>query len=152
MKTIVIEGTDGVGKSTVIKALDEYFQSHYIPVKIKDRDRDTISANMMFDINMVTRTNNIREYLKNNDVIVIFMVNTDSEELMRRIRTREKPISDFDLDAPKYNDLYLETFKQMDQFGMTENKLAMVDVTDDDKTETFNTTLTARRTLWPEAR
>ena len=119
---IIIEGTDGVGKSTTIKELKKY------NILCQDRSRDIISKYMMFNIDMETRINRYYEYLKNNDCIVIILINNDKEELMKRIYSRDK-ISDFDLQAYEYNLLYKETYEYMKEKNMLLNKLFIVDVT-----------------------
>ena len=119
---IIIEGTDGVGKSSTIEELKKY------SIVCQDRSRDVISKYMMFDVSMEDRVNEYYKYLKDNDCIVLILVNNDKEELMRRIYSREK-ISDFDLQAYEYNILYKETYEYMKKKKMLLDKLFMVDVT-----------------------
>ena len=119
---IIIEGTDGVGKSTTIEKLKEY------NIICQDRSSDVISKYMMFDIDMETRVRKYFEYLKNNDCLILILINNDKEELMRRIYSRDK-ISDFDLYAYEYNLLYKETYEYMREKNMLLNKLFMIDVT-----------------------
>ena len=119
---IILEGTDGVGKTSTIKKLKEE------NIICEDRSKDIISKYMMFDVDLKYRVNKYYKYLKNNDVKVIFMINNDKEELMRRIYKRKK-ISDFDLKAYEYNNLYKETFNYMKDNNLLLNKLYMVDVT-----------------------
>lgn len=119
---IIIEGTDGVGKSTTIEELKKY------DIICQDRSRDIISKYMIFDIDMETRVNKYYEYLKNNDCLIIFLINNDKEELMKRIYSREK-ISEFDLHAYEYNVLYKKTYEYMKEKNMLLNKLFIVDVT-----------------------
>lgn len=142
--TVVIEGTDGVGKSTVIKALDEYFNSKSITERKRtditdrklefeflDREKTAISASMLFTVRMKDRVERIRRYLKANpDTLVLFLVNEDANELMRRIKSRNKPISDFDDQAPAYNLMYMATFREMERNQYVGHQLTMVDVTD----------------------
>lgn len=122
---IIIEGTDGCGKTTTIEALKKIFPK----ATFSDRDHDTICKYMLKDVPMETRIDAYHTFLQNNDVKVIFLINNDAKELIRRVKTRDKPISDFDLDAPLYNEMYRETFKVMEQNNMTEGKMFMVDVT-----------------------
>ena len=119
---IIIEGTDGVGKSTTIKRLAKN------NIICQDRSRNVISKYMLFDISMENRVNKYFEYLKNNDCLIIFLINNSKSELMRRIYSREK-ISDFDLQAYEYNLLYKETYEYMKKKNMLLNKLYMIDVT-----------------------
>jgi thymidylate kinase len=155
--TVVIEGTDGVGKSTVIKALEQYFGNHTIterkqtdenPVKLEfeflDRETTTISASMLFTVRMKDRIERIKKYLDNNrDTFVLFLVNEDANELLRRIETRDKPVSDFDREAPAYNLLYMSTFREMKCHNMVNHQIAMIDVTDDDITTEQESTISA---------
>ena len=119
---IIIEGTDAVGKTSTINELKKF------NIICEDRSKDVISKYMLFDYNMEFRANMYHEYLKNNDSLVIFLVNNDGEELLRRVNSREI-IGDYDLDAPKYNKLYLDTYLYMKEHNMLENKLFLVDVT-----------------------
>lgn len=119
---IILEGTDGVGKTTTINALKKD------NISCQDRSKDIFSKYMLFDIDMKERTRHYYDYLKNNDCIVIFLINNDKEELMRRIYSREK-ISDFDLQAYEYNQLYKETYNYMSKYDMLCGKLFLVDVT-----------------------
>lgn len=117
----IIEGTDGVGKSITIEKLLEY------GIVCQDRSNDVISKYMLFDVSMEERANHYYEYLKNTDKRIIFMINNDSNELMRRINSRGE-ISDFDLDTVKYNKLYLDTYNYMKERDLLCNKLFLVDV------------------------
>lgn len=143
--TVVIEGTDGVGKSTVIKALEQYFGNHTIterkqtdenPVKLEfeflDRETTTISASMLFTVRMKDRVERIKKYMDANpDTFILFLVNEDAEELMRRIKTRDKPISDFDNDAPAYNLMYTATYREMERQKYVNHQIGLLDVTGD---------------------
>ena len=119
---IIIEGTDGVGKTTTIEKLKE------CGIIIQDRSRDVISKYMLFNIDMKTRANKYFEYLKNNECLILFLINNDKEELMRRIYSRKK-ISDFDLHAYEYNLLYRETYEYMKINNLLLDKLFIIDVT-----------------------
>lgn len=159
--TVVIEGTDGVGKSTVIKALEQYFGDHTIteykqtdkePVKLEfeflDRETTTISASMLFTVRMKDRIERIKKYLDNNsDTFVLFLVNEDAKELLRRIETRDKPVSDFDREAPAYNLLYMATFHEMKRHNMVNHQIGMLDVTDDDITTEKESTISAVKNM-----
>lgn len=119
---IILEGTDGVGKTATIKrlALDG--------IVCKDRSKDIISKNMLFDVSMEKRVKIYDEYLKSSNDIVIFLINNDEDELMKRIYSREV-ISDFDLEAFKYNQLYVDTYKYMEVHNMLYGKLFLIDCT-----------------------
>lgn len=86
------------------------------------------SKYMLFEYSLEYRAKKYNEYLKNNDVKVIFLVNNDKEELERRVKSR-KIIDEFDLKAYEYNKLYKETFDYMKENNMLENKLFLIDVT-----------------------
>lgn len=118
----IIEGTDGVGKSVTIEKLIEK------GILAQDRCMDVISKNMLFDVDMESRANIYQEYLKQTDKKIIFLVNNSREELESRINKREV-LSQYDLEAYKYNQLYLETYNYMKEKNMTENKLFLVDCT-----------------------
>lgn len=119
---VIIEGTDGVGKSETIKRL---LLDGFI---CKDRESSIVSANMLFDIPMEERANKYLQFLNENNDILIFLINNDKEELLRRVRSRDK-ISDFDLDTYEYNQLYKDTYEYMRDNNMLEEKLYMIDCT-----------------------
>ena len=116
---IILEGTDAVGKTSVINSLKEY--------NIKDRD-SYISSLMNFDISLKTRSNKLNEYLKNINDYVIFLVNNDKNELERRVNSRSV-IDEYDRLTYLYNILYFETFLYMEYNNLLENKLYMIDCT-----------------------
>jgi len=118
----IIEGTDGVGKTTTII---ELLKSGII---CQDRCMDIISTNMLFDVSMKERANKYQNYLKNIDKKIIIMVNNDKEELQRRINKR-KVISKFDELAYEYNELYKDTYNYMEEHNMLENKMFLADCT-----------------------
>lgn len=118
----IIEGTDGVGKSATIEVLIKK------GIIAQDRCMKVISKNMLFNIDMEKRATIYQEYLKKIDKKVIFLVNNSRKELEERINKR-KVLSDYDLEAFKYNQLYLDTYNYMKERNMTENKLFLVDCT-----------------------
>jgi len=119
---IILEGTDGVGKTETIKRL------LMDGIVCQDREMSVISKNMLFDISMEDRAMLYYEYLSSNDKHIIFLINKDKEELERRINSREV-LSEFDLDAFKYNSLYEETYLYMKNKNMLQGKLHLVDCT-----------------------
>ena len=121
---VILEGTDAVGKTTAIQFLTRLMPDH----TFRDRERTVISPMMVFSLTTEDRGKAYSEFLKHNEVFVIFLINNDGEELLRRVKSREK-ISDFDLDAPRYNTMYLYTYKYMENNDLLHNKMAMVDVT-----------------------
>ena len=122
---VIIEGTDGCGKTTTIESLKKIFPK----IDFSDRDHGTICKYMLKDVDMDTRIKAYNAFLKANDVKVMFLINNDGKELLRRIKTRNKPISDFDLEAPFYNTMYRDTYVTMNVNHLTEGKMFMVDVT-----------------------
>ena len=115
---IVLEGTDAVGKTSVINNLMEY--------QLLDRDKN-ICKLFEFDISLIDRVKKIKEYIKYNNYI-IFLVNNDKEELERRIKLRNT-IDEYDKYIYLYNLLYLETFLYMEKNNLLNNKLFMVNCT-----------------------
>ena len=119
---IIIEGTDGVGKTVTIEKL---LQKGII---CQDRSVENVSNYMFFNINMTTRAKKIEQFLLNNNIIIIILVNNDKNELETRIKSR-KVISAYDLDAFKYNKLYLDTYNYMKKQKMLHDRLFLVDCT-----------------------
>jgi len=117
---IILEGTDAVGKTSVINKLHGY--NHVIV----DRDKN-ICKLITFNISLIDRVKSIVEYLKQTDNIVIFLINNDKEELERRISKRDI-IDEYDKYAYLYNLLYLETYTYIKQNNLVDN-LYMVDCT-----------------------
>lgn len=115
---IILEGTDAVGKSSVIERLSEY--------EIKDRDKNICSL-MDFNLSLLSRVNKLVNYLEQIDDIVIFLINNDKEELERRISKREI-IDEYDKYTYLYNLIYLETYTYIKQNNII-NNLYMVDCT-----------------------
>lgn len=118
----IIEGTDGVGKTETIKKLLED------GIICQDRLVEVVSKNMFFDIDMDVRAKRIEDYLINNNNDIIILINNDKEELEKRIRMREV-LSEYDLEAFRYNQLYLDTFNYMKENKMLHNKMFLVDCT-----------------------
>ena len=121
---VIVEGTDAVGKTTTItKLLSD-------GIICQDRCEDVISKNMLFDVSHEKRGEEIyNKYFSNkSDANIIFLVNFDEKELMRRVTSRGK-ISDFDLDAYKYGLLYKETYDYMISHYKTNGRLRLVDCT-----------------------
>lgn len=119
---IVLEGTDGVGKTSTIKLLKDE------GILCDDRCKNVISKYMLFSVSMQERVKIYEKYLKNNDVKVLFLINNDGNELMKRIHSREV-ISSYDEDAILYNELYLITYNYMKMKNKLYDKLFLVDCT-----------------------
>lgn len=118
----ILEGTDGVGKTTTITELLKE------GIICQDRCTDMISVNMLFDIPMKERVAKYQEYLKQIDKKIIIMINNDKEELQKRINKREI-LSKFDSLSYEYNQLYKETYDYMKNHNMLENKMFLVNCT-----------------------
>lgn len=116
---IILEGTDAVGKSSVINSLNAY--------KLLDRDKN-ICKLFDFNVSLLDRVNKLNEYLNNNKNYVIFLVNNDKEELERRVDLRDT-IDEYDRYTYLYNLLYLETYLYMEKNDLLCNRIFMVDCT-----------------------
>ncbi len=121
---VIVEGTDAVGKTTTISKLLAD------GIICQDRCENVISKNMMFDISNEKRGEEIyNEYFsKPNNTTIIFLVNFDEKELMRRVKARGK-ISEFDLEAYRYGLLYKETYDYMCSHYRLAGRLRLVDCT-----------------------
>jgi len=116
---IILEGTDAVGKSSVINNLNDY--------KLLDRDKN-ICKLFDFNVSLLDRVNKLNEYLNNNKNYVIILVNNDKEELERRVDLRDT-IDEYDRYTYLYNLLYLETYLYMEKNDLLCNRIFMVDCT-----------------------
>ena len=116
---IILEGTDAVGKSSVINSLKKY--------NFRDRDKNICSL-MDFNVSLIDRVNKLKKYIELTNNYVIFLINNDKEELERRINTRDM-IDEYDKYAYLYNLLYLETYLYIKQKNLLNNQLFMVDCT-----------------------
>ena len=116
---IILEGTDAVGKTSVINNLSDY--------ELLDRDKN-ICKLFDFNVSLVDRANKLKKYLDTNKNYVIFLINNDRAELERRIQLR-KVVDEYDKYAYLYNLLYLETYLYMKQKNFLGDKLFMVDCT-----------------------
>ena len=116
---IVLEGTDAVGKTSVMNNLKDY--------QLFDRDKN-ICKLFDFNISLLDRVNKLKEYLNNNKNYIIFLINNDKEELERRVKLRET-IDEYDRYTYLYNLLYLETYLYMEENNLLCGKLFMVDCT-----------------------
>lgn len=127
----IIEGADGVGKTETINRLERY------NIICQDRCKDVISKYMEFDIDVKKRVEVYYKYFYNSNYKVIFLINNDKKEMMRRISSR-KNIDDYDLLCNEYNNLYLETYNYMLENNVLMDKFYMVDVTNLDINEQVN--------------
>lgn len=116
---IILEGTDAVGKSSVINNLNDY--------ELLDRDKN-ICKLFDFNVSLLERINKLNEYLNNNKNYVIFLVNNDKDELERRVSLRDT-IDEYDRYTYLYNLLYLETYLYMEKNDLLRNRIFMVDCT-----------------------
>jgi len=116
---IILEGTDAVGKSSVINNLNDY--------KLLDRDKK-ICKLFDFNVSLLDRVNKLNEYLNNNKNYIIILVNNDKEELERRVDLRDT-IDEYDRYTYLYNLLYLETYIYMEKNDLLRNRIFLVDCT-----------------------
>ena len=116
---IILEGTDAVGKSSVINNLNDY--------ELLDRDKN-ICKLFDFNVSLLERINKLKEYLNNNKNYIIFLVNNDKDELERRVSLRDT-IDEYDRYTYLYNLLYLETYLYMEKNDLLCNRIFMVDCT-----------------------
>lgn len=126
----ILEGTDGVGKTTVIENL--------IKKGIVCQDRsEVICKYMLFDIPMKKRIKAYQKYLEEiSPNYVIFLINDSKEELEKRINSR-KVISEFDKLAYEYNLLYKDTYNEFKKYDNS-NKLELIDCTNLSIEEQYN--------------
>lgn len=116
---IVLEGTDAIGKTSVINNLGNY--------ELVDRDKNICNL-MDFRISLDERVIKLKDYLEKSKRKVIFLINNDREELERRISARTK-IDEFDKYAYLYNLLYLETYIYMEKNNLLNDNLFIIDCT-----------------------
>lgn len=121
---VIVEGTDAVGKTTTIEKLLAD------GIVCQDRCEKVISKNMLFDISNEKRGEEIYNtyFSKPNNTTIIFLVNYDEKELIRRVLSRGT-ISEFDLEAYRYGLLYKETYDYICSHYKTNNRLRLVDCT-----------------------
>ena len=107
-RRIVIEGTDGVGKTTVVQKLRE------LGFTCLDREKTTISPCMVPEVPVQERAMIWCDYLKEhpNDSLIILTMK-DQGALIRRIRNRGGIIDDYDRKAPMYDGLYRKTYRYL---------------------------------------
>ena len=81
---IYLEGTDAVGKTTTIENLKKD------NIICFDRNKEMISKYMLDKYSTKTRSLKYQKYLKENDCIIIFLVNNNYDELQKRISARQE--------------------------------------------------------------
>lgn len=118
----ILEGTDGIGKSTTIELLIKE------GIVCFDRNLETICRYMLFDVPLETRISEYKKYLERTKDKIIFLINMDSNEILRRIYSR-KQISEFDKHAVEYNQMYLDTYKELERREYLFDKLFLADCT-----------------------
>ncbi len=117
-----LEGTDGIGKTSAIEGLLTE------GIVCFDRNLDVICKYMLFNVSMTERIARYKKYLENTKDRILFLVNMDKDEIRQRINSRDI-ISDFDKYAVEYNQLYYETFKEMEKKDYLNDKLFLLDCT-----------------------
>lgn len=116
---IILEGTDAVGKTSVIKSLSKY--------ELSDRDKDVCRL-FSFDVSLMDRIKALVDYFNKNDNSIIFLINNNRDELERRIKLRGTA-DKYDKYAYLYNILYFETYLYAEIHKMFMGRLFMVDCT-----------------------
>lgn len=119
---IYLEGTDGVGKTATIEKLRNY------GIECSDRNKEMISKYMTFSVPMEERVKKYEKYLKTTRDKVIFIVNNNKEEMLKRVLSRSV-IDEYDLKTNEFNKLYLDTYYKMKEKGLLYNKLFLADCT-----------------------
>ena len=107
---IIIEGADGIGKSTLV---NELAQQGYLS---QDRAIHEVTQSMREYIPKEIRVENVRKYLaenKNRRLIILYL--SDEEVLRERILNREE-ISEYDKKAIIYQRLYIDTYFALKDF------------------------------------
>lgn len=106
----VIEGADGVGKSTVVRNLAN---NGYLT---QDRAVKEITQKMREEIPNQIRINEVEKYLQSNpNRKVIFLYISDEEVLRERIYSREV-ITEYDKKALISQRLYVDTFAYLKRY------------------------------------
>lgn len=116
---IILEGTDAIGKTSVVNSLKNY--------ELLDRDKN-ISKIMDFNLSLMKRVKKLQRYIESTENYIIFLVNDDKRELEKRIN-QQKKIDKYDKYTYLYNLLYLETYLYMEQNNLLNKKLFMIDCT-----------------------
>ncbi len=108
---IVIEGADGVGKSTLVA---ELAYKGYIT---QDRAVNEVTRKMREEIPKEDRIQGVKEYLemdKNRKLVFLYL--SDENVLKQRIESR-KDISEYDKKALIFQRLYLDTYNELKSFS-----------------------------------
>lgn len=107
---IVIEGADGVGKSTLVKKLAN---RGYLT---QDRAVKEVTQKMREEIPTKERIDEIRKYLQTDlNRKLVFLYLSDEAALEKRINSR-KSISEFDKKALIFQRLYVDTYTRLSNF------------------------------------
>lgn len=108
---IVIEGADGVGKSTLVA---ELAYKGYIT---QDRAVNEVTRKMREEIPKEDRIQGVKKYLemdKNRKLVFLYL--SDENVLKQRIESR-KDISEYDKKALIFQRLYLDTYNELKSFS-----------------------------------
>lgn len=115
---IILEGPDGIGKTSIAKGL---LKKGFV---VQDRSEDVICKYMFDDISLKTRVYEYKKFLKENNILLIFLVTQDKTELLKRIN-RRKEINKFDEKAWDYNLMYIRTYEKISNI----ENIVKIDVT-----------------------
>lgn len=129
---IVLEGADGVGKTTISKILAEK------GIITEDRNVPNISWLMEPEYDRTERIKTIGNYITSNpNKTIIFLFNSNEKELMDRINNRAHQ-SDYDKYALYKQDKYLDTYRELQHL----KNLVLYDVNGKSIAEVANTVST----------
>lgn len=106
---IVLEGPDGVGKTTLAKSfVDE-------GILVKDREINNITKMMHDDVSEETRLLTVSNFLTNNpEKDIVFMI-LNKENLLNRISNR-KNITEYDKKSLIYLEFYKQIYYQLNKY------------------------------------
>ncbi|GEM_PF-4242012 len=121
---LILEGTDGVGKTSLASLVRE------AGISCLDREKTAVSKNMLPEIPVSVRASACQRYLASHpgDALAI-LLNHDGEELSRRLRSRGKALDAFDMEAAMYNTLYQETADFLLSHDMAPGQVFALDIT-----------------------
>lgn len=112
---IIIEGTDLIGKSTIVKELIQY---GYICL---DRDQYDFSNYVTLYENPHTSAERIRQaYTGRQNYKIIVLYTSDNSLISDRlsIRIKNSEISEYDMEAEKYNTVYMSILDHLSHSGI----------------------------------
>lgn len=124
-RRIIVEGADGVGKTTVVHKLKE------LGINCLDREKMTISACITPEKLPLERAYIWNEYLRTypDDAIAVLTL-SDKDELEKRIQKRGGAIDIYDQNALMYDELYLETVAAATRSQLNRGRIKLFEIDD----------------------